>query len=797
MHYNYPQSGGGYAGPQPPHFYPQQRPQQPPAYPNGASLPPAPMPGTPGAYLAAQHHQHQHQHQYQYRQAHPMVVIPQRPPSNAHPHAQPPVPHNAYQQFGGPPMPPQYASPQPPLQSAPSRPSYPQSSSPPRTHAPSTPIPRPHHPTVSVQIPSPRPPPQTDYAQLLLSLADEYIRAAHKIGPIVPLSKREKDEGRYMALMARGLACLEAVLRKFRLAPRAEGKLILKFASLLHEETDNDDTAQEFLSKGITLCERNRMLDMKYGMQHLLARSLFKTNHIAAMKSIDTVLQTAEMYQHKVWVYAFRFLRASLCMKTGMHKDLIAAQHNLRSVATLAESQGDRAIYVTALAMEATVHLRIMAPDSVEQAQRAIASARSLQLQSTEKELGFMVPYLDLMDLLCHLQTSKASAAGARMSSLQAILDNLIQRKDLEETESFSILIHQSQTGPLTAMTGGIFQRGDGGRDRLTVSWMRRRDLCALGYYLSATTFQLHSPTADRLQRFLEEGLRMSQEHLRIPDTSLVSLYSAAERISWHRILSWYMRVQQAFVACNKCEWQNAKTIFQALQKEARQAPKATQKHMFRFSTYLGAMISQAMGDLNTALPAYRILYTNAPTEYSSQTDISTLSAMNALLILRTPTHPAHADAFALLRTIEAKAEAHPSDSMRAAVYLLKAITQPGRLDNAAPSVVSMKQNLQHALQASKTGGNDQLLAMCITVLAATFFKDIVSAQADKGAKNSRQLAVRAGNPLWVVVATGLVANTAEKNGNREQAVAARADAESRLALLPKAVRESFVAASL
>ncbi|KAK8160399.1 cohesin loading factor [Phyllosticta citrichinensis] len=764
-------------------------------------MPPVPIPGTPGAYLAAQHqqHQHQHQHQHQYRQAHPMVVIPQRQPSNVHPHPhphpQPPVPHNTYQQFGGPPMPAQYASPQPPLQRAPSRPSYPQSSSPHRPQTSSTPAPRPSQ-MVSVQIPSSKPPQQTDYAQLLLSLADEYIRAAHKIGPIVPLSKREKDEARYYALMARGLACLEAVLKKFRLAPRLEGKLILKFASLLHEETDNDDTAQEFLSKGITLCERNRMLDMKYSMQHLLARSLFKTNHVAAMKSIDTVLQHAEMYQHKVWIYAFRFLRASLCLKTGLRGDLIAAQHSLRAIVTWAESQGDRAIYVTALAMEATVHLRIMAPDSVEQAQRAIASARSLQLQSTEEELGFMVPYLDLMDLLCHLQTSKASAAGAKMSSLQAILDNLIQRKDLEENESFSILIHQSQFGPLTAMTGGIFQRGDDGRARLTVSWMRRRDLCALGYYLSATTFQLHSPTADRLQRFLGEGLRMSQEHLRIPDTSLVSLPSAAERIAWHRILSWYMRVQQAFVACNKCEWQNARAIFSSLQKEVRQAPKAAQKPMSRFSTYLGAMIAQATGDLNTALSAYRVLYTNVPTEYSSQTDISTLSAVNALLILRTPTHPAHADAFALLRTIEAKAEAHPSDSIRAAVYLLKAITQQGRLDSAAPSVVSMKQNLQHALQASKHGGNDQLLAICITVLAATFFKDIVSAQADKGAKNSRQLAVRAGNPLWVVVATGLVANTAEKNGNVEQAAAARADAEGRLAALPKAVRDGFAAAA-
>ncbi|KAK8235201.1 cohesin loading factor-domain-containing protein [Phyllosticta capitalensis] len=798
MPYPYPPPAGGYPGAPPPQFHPQQRqPHRQNQYAPSSS-PPAPLPGTTGAYLA----QHQ-QHQQAYRPAHPMVVIPQRSPS--HPHAQPPAQNNAYQQqFGRLPIPPhQYASPQPPMPRPPSRPQHPPSSSPHRPQQSSTPRPR---QAVSVQIPASRPAPtQTDYAGLLLSLADEYIRAAHKIAPVVSLSKREKDHERYYALMARGLGCLETVLRKFRLPPRMEGILILKYASLLHEETDNDDVTQEFLSKGIPLCDRNRLLDLKYSMQHLLARSLFKTNHAAAMKSIENVLNTAEMHQHKVWIYAFRFLRASLCMKSGSRGDLITAQNSLRSIATLAESQGDRAIFVTASAMEATVHLRIMAPDSVEQAQRAIASARSLQLELTEAELGFMVPYLDLMDLLCHLQSSKASAAGAKMSSLQGILDNLIQRQDLAESESFSVLIHQSQTGPLTQSTGGIFQKGEGQRDRLTMSWMRRRDLCALGYYLSASTFQLQNPVADRLQKFLEEGLKMSREHLQIPDPALVSLPSAAERVTWHRMLSWYMRVQQTFVACNKCDWKAASDLCKALQSEVDQFPAAVQKPMARFSTYLSGMINQATGNLPKAITCYNALHSNARKEHSPHTDLATLAAINALLILRTPSHPLHYDAAALLRTVEARAEAHPNEAIRAALFLLKATTaSSGSLFSSsasssstavaptAPSVVSMKQNLQHALNASKNAGNSLLLAICITVLAATFFKDIVSAQADKGARNSRQLALRAGNPLWVVVATGLVANTAEKNGNQDQAVAAARDAQERLMALPKAVRESL-----
>jgi hypothetical protein len=48
---------------------------------------------------------------------------------------------------------------------------------------------------------------------LLLSLAEEYINAAHSMGSIVALLKRARDLEQYYKLIATGLGCLEVVLK--------------------------------------------------------------------------------------------------------------------------------------------------------------------------------------------------------------------------------------------------------------------------------------------------------------------------------------------------------------------------------------------------------------------------------------------------------------------------------------------------------------------------------------------------------------------------------------------------------
>jgi hypothetical protein len=79
----------------------------------------------------------------------------------------------------------------------------------------------------------------------------------------------------------------------------------------MFNETQNYDQIEKILSKGvshtavfvknvslkflqITLCDRNRLLDLKYSMHHLLARVLFKTQPRAALKSLDSLIPDVE-----------------------------------------------------------------------------------------------------------------------------------------------------------------------------------------------------------------------------------------------------------------------------------------------------------------------------------------------------------------------------------------------------------------------------------------------------------------------------------------------------------------------
>jgi hypothetical protein len=41
---------------------------------------------------------------------------------------------------------------------------------------------------------------------------------------------------------------------------------------------------------------QNRMLDLKYSMQHLMARMLHKTNPKASLKAVDGMIQDVEAY---------------------------------------------------------------------------------------------------------------------------------------------------------------------------------------------------------------------------------------------------------------------------------------------------------------------------------------------------------------------------------------------------------------------------------------------------------------------------------------------------------------------
>lgn len=113
-----------------------------------------------------------------------------------------------------------------------------------------------HTPTRPQHVPPKALP--ADLMVLILSAADEYIAAARSLGSLAALSQRSADHDQYYKLMAAAMGCMETVLKKYSQIPRDEAKLRLRYASLLVEETDNNQEIEETLAKGVCQIQNER-----------------------------------------------------------------------------------------------------------------------------------------------------------------------------------------------------------------------------------------------------------------------------------------------------------------------------------------------------------------------------------------------------------------------------------------------------------------------------------------------------------------------------------------------------------
>lgn len=190
-------------------------------------------------------------------------------------------------------------------------------------------------------------------------------------------------------------------------------------------------------------------------------------------------------YHHYPWVYVFRFLQASYSLQSGSSLDSHAATQNLRSTATLAHQQSDKAVYVAACLMEAMAHFKSSTSESIENIQRAIARAWAYQL-----EPGASMPQLlgltHILDVACSLREgNNPSQMIIKLRAMQAMMDETLQNPLWHDTSDVIFIpINHTQTrnsGPLiTQDTRMILGIGDDGRPNLVMSFLNKRDAYAL-----------------------------------------------------------------------------------------------------------------------------------------------------------------------------------------------------------------------------------------------------------------------------------------------------------------------------
>lgn len=279
----------------------------------------------------------------------------------------------------------------------------------------------------------------------------------------------------YYKLVATGLGCLEAALSLNKLPPRSEANIRLRYATVLSEETDNLTEAEVALTKGIAVCEKHRLMDLKYCMQFQLLKVLFRRNRKAAMVALDKNISEASTYKAVDWVYAFRFLRASFYLQSANPTDN-HAMDNLRSIANMATKRGDSTIVVLTALLEGIIHLRARKEDSITRVQTCIAQASRYQLDPQAH-----IPQIEvlglLMDLACSLQQKTHNVVIQKLRALQHRMDELVQASDWDRNrEELLLPLKKSPTShaSVTDDTSTIIRPGNGDQNYIVMSFVTK-----------------------------------------------------------------------------------------------------------------------------------------------------------------------------------------------------------------------------------------------------------------------------------------------------------------------------------
>jgi hypothetical protein len=665
------------------------------------------------------------------------------------------------------------------------------SSSKPRAH-PHVVIPRSssHQLTPTKRAPIPQRALPVELSDLLLSAADEYITAARGMGSLFTRERKEADVRQYYKLMSTAMGCMDTVLRDFNMPPRDEAKLRLRYAALMIEETDIEEAdvssrIEEILSKQIALCGRHRLQDLKFAAYHLQARYQFKTNHRAGLKSLDKPISEAETFQHIAWIYALRFLKVTLALQIPGRVEVVPALQQLHAIQAHAERRGDRAIYVACYALEAMVHLRSAAADRLEQTQRAMAAARSQQLQVSAKELGSFGTLIDIIDLASGIQTGKPDAQKSN-SLLETILG---KSNEVAHSESgvFTVLIERSFGVNLTFDTGGVFRKNADRKDELVFTWLPKEDLQALCFHICALDNHVH-----------EKGLMyMKEAHQRFRETSKRQSFTgvpasvAMTRIKWNMVLDWYSMFAIGLMVASRDDHKAAADALSRLEKRVASSPYNNQEAFTRTLSYLSAIHDQASGSLDTALATSSQDILAVPEKGQgtpAKMDIAILAALNRLLILRDPSHPQHFTAGMLIAQLKPLCEDHPNQYLRMAFRLVHAFHS----ETSTP-ISHQKKTVQQAVgiaqEISQKTHNFEFVAMTMCYFVARFFADTVGEKSIQAIRAARSQAIKSKKQVWLAVAAGLCENTYRRNGLADEAGKAGREFEAVRGQLPLALR--------
>jgi hypothetical protein len=229
-------------------------------------------------------------------------------------------------------------------------------------------------------------------------------------------------------------------------------------------------------------------------MQFLLAQFMARKSTKASVKALDTCIGDAQAYvprtlnqtfvnmfpsyQHFSWVYAFRFLRATLSLATGNLTDNHLAIQNLRAIASVATQQDDKAIYMAACLMEALAYLKAPGTDAVEQVQRCIAASQAYQADPS-CAMPQLAVLTHIIDVASSIRQGNTKTMMSKLKDMQVVVDESLKDPSWS-TESDTIAIPIKRTSKSSSIisqdTRMVLGIGADGGDNLMMTFLTKKD---------------------------------------------------------------------------------------------------------------------------------------------------------------------------------------------------------------------------------------------------------------------------------------------------------------------------------
>lgn len=213
----------------------------------------------------------------------------------------------------------------------------------------------------------------------------------------------------------------------------------------------------------------------------------------------------------------------SFALAASAHQDTRSAVHSIKMIADSAANHRHNVVVALCYVMEALIHLQSVGTDCIEQAQTALASARSFQLDQHVREVPQIAVLVHFIDLSCSLQSLDVQQATQKADEIRQMLEGVLEDSRWRDDGSFTIPIrNQSDYAPAQSA------RDSAGIDStLTFDWLPRQEVYAIGYLLNGITLSPRNAQDGRkAEKYLLEGLRITKGTMLSPSQAIKILTS-------------------------------------------------------------------------------------------------------------------------------------------------------------------------------------------------------------------------------------------------------------------------------